>query len=600
MSSTTVQPKAPRRTKRNKGSVDTLPSGALRVRVYAGTDKLTGRPNYLQETVPVGPDAERNADQVLRRLLTSVDEKRHPKTKATINQLLDEHFDHHDVARSTKIRLLRLAKTHIRPIIGTQQAEAMDAERWDRYYAELRRCRDHCTNPNFTQHRTARRHTCDARCQPHQCKGLGDWTIRKTHSLLSGAYKRAKRWEWVSANFNDLAEAPAAPAPDPEPPSPDEAALLLNAAWKDIFFGTLVWTAFTTSPRRAEICGFRWKDFDRKRKVLAVRRNVIQDGKDMWVKLPKTSHRRNIALDDESVAVLVDYYEYCVTEAVKVGLTITDESYIFSLSPDGSTPYKPETLTQRYNRLADRLGINTTIRRVRHYSATELIIAGVDIRTVAGRLGHSGGGTTTLKVYAAWVSEADQRASKVLMEHVPLRPAGPQSPIERAKTDPQAPYEVIAAEIRRQIISGEFADGAPAPTVKAISASHSASTGTAHRALGLLRTWGLVSETSRGIRAKVTHTAESDGAEMDVPTQTHSKPIKKVDSLSLLDLRLLKDGATLFSFSTAADPTNPAHLQRLLNRAAKRQGILPCDLADLELEVRRSGDPTLLTTFLAC
>jgi site-specific recombinase XerD len=41
-----------------------------------------------------------------------------------------------------------------------------------------------------------------------------------------------------------------------------------------------------------------------------------------------------------------------------------------------------------------------------HYSATELITAGVDIRTVAGRLSHDGGGTTTLKVYAASVTAA--------------------------------------------------------------------------------------------------------------------------------------------------------------------------------------------------
>ena len=39
----------------------------------------------------------------------------------------------------------------------------------------------------------------------------------------------------------------------------------------------------------------------------------------------------------------------------------------------------------------------------------------VDVRTVAGRLGHGGGGTTTLRVYAAWVSEADQRASTGLL-----------------------------------------------------------------------------------------------------------------------------------------------------------------------------------------
>ncbi|WP_344869404.1 hypothetical protein [Amycolatopsis ultiminotia] len=108
-------------------------------------------------------------------------------------------------------------------------------------------------------------------------------------------------------------------------------------------------------------------------------------------------------------------------------------SFTFSLQPGGSEPYKPKTLTQQYNRLADRLGINTTIRRVRHYSATEPIGAGVDIRTAAGRLGHSAGGTTTFKIYAAWVTEADQRAAKILLEHIPPRPA------ERAKDAPTAP-----------------------------------------------------------------------------------------------------------------------------------------------------------------
>jgi len=48
------------------------------------------------------------------------------------------------------------------------------------------------------------------------------------------------------------------------------------------------------------------------------------------------------------------------------------------------------------------LGINTHLHALRHYAATELVTSGVDVRTVAGRLGHGGGGTTTLRVYAAW------------------------------------------------------------------------------------------------------------------------------------------------------------------------------------------------------
>jgi len=69
--------------------------------------------------------------------------------------------------------------------------------------------------------------------------------------------------------------------------------------------------------------------------------------------------------------------------------------------------------------MANRLGIDTHIHAMRHYSATELIAAGVDVRTVAGRLGHGGGGATTLRVYTAWLSESDQRAAVALGRRLP-------------------------------------------------------------------------------------------------------------------------------------------------------------------------------------
>jgi integrase len=83
----------------------------------------------------------------------------------------------------------------------------------------------------------------------------------------------------------------------------------------------------------------------------------------------------------------------------------------------------PDSVTQRYDRMVTRLGIDTTLHKLRHYSATELIAAGVDPRTVAGRLGHGGGGTTTLKTYTAWVAEADQRAASTFSARMPPRPA---------------------------------------------------------------------------------------------------------------------------------------------------------------------------------
>ncbi|WP_279389646.1 tyrosine-type recombinase/integrase [Pseudonocardia endophytica] len=83
-------------------------------------------------------------------------------------------------------------------------------------------------------------------------------------------------------------------------------------------------------------------------------------------------------------------------------MTFAPDGFVFSPAPDGRTPYAPRAISQRYRRLAVRLKLRSTrLHSLRHYSATELVAAGVDIRTVAGRLGHGSGGATTLRVYAA-------------------------------------------------------------------------------------------------------------------------------------------------------------------------------------------------------
>src|SRR5205807_4296036 len=102
------------------------------------------------------------------------------------------------------------------------------------------------------------------------------------------------------------------------------------------------------------------------------------------------------------------------------------------------------------------------IHQLRHYSATELIAAGVDVRTVAGRLGHGGGGATTLRVYSAWIAEADQRAAGNLTGRMPSPPiiidtAG----VATSTREPEAanPYQQIAADLRSAIACGALRIG---------------------------------------------------------------------------------------------------------------------------------------------
>ena len=82
---------------RQRGSIRSLPSGSLQVRVFAGTDPVSKKDLYLTEVVPPGPRQAREAEQARTRLLNQVDEKRNPKTRATVDQLIAKYFPVLDV-----------------------------------------------------------------------------------------------------------------------------------------------------------------------------------------------------------------------------------------------------------------------------------------------------------------------------------------------------------------------------------------------------------------------------------------------------------------------------------------------------------------------
>ncbi|MGH3864697.1 MAG: tyrosine-type recombinase/integrase [Pseudonocardiaceae bacterium] len=521
--------------RRQRGSIDELLSGALRVRVYAGVDPVTGRRHDLIEIIPAGPGAERRAEEARVRLLAEIQERRNPRTSATVDQLLDKYLALHNGGKTTLNTYRLYADKHVRPFVGHVKVSALEADVVDSLYAELRRCREHCNGRPFVEHHTQGEHDCNQRCGPHQCRPLADATIRQIHFLLSGAYNRAVKWRWVSRNPISQADPPASPSPDPEPPSPEEAAQLLREAWKDPDWGALVWLAMTTGARRGELCALRWKHVDLVNGMLTLRRSIAQNGTATEEKDTKTHQRRHVTLDPETVSVLTDHWSLSKGRAVELDVALGQEAFVFSNTPDSSTHLVPSSVTQRYRRMAERAGIDTHLHNLRHYSATELIAAGVDVRTVAGRLGHSGGGTTTLRVYAAWVAEADQRAAVGLASRLPSRPAPELDGVERVLAGPRSPYERIAVDLRSAILDGRYAGGEPLPTIKQLTETYQVATGTAHRAVSLLAAWELVN-VSRGQRA-IVRVSEPLAAESVQPHTSSENAATTVPQLWAITLR---------------------------------------------------------------
>jgi integrase len=463
------------------------------VRVYAGIDPVSKKKHFLVETVPAGPSAARDAERARTRLLNQVDERRNPRTKATVKQLLDRWLEVVELETTTRNSVVGRLNRNVRPVLGPVSVSRLDAETLESFYAQLRRCRERCGGGRQTG---------------HTCRPLAPATVRLIHANLSAALSSAVRWRWLAVNPAAQAAKPTVPKSDPQPPSGHEAARIVVEAWKDPDWGMLVWLAMVTGARRGELCALRWDRVDFTTGVLQIRTSIAQQGATTWEKDTKTHQQRRITLDPQTLALLTAYHARRVELAAAVNVDLPSDARIFSPVPDGSVWVKPDTVGQRYTRMCARLGWDMHLHQLRHYSATELIAAGVDVRTVAGRLGHSGGGTTTLKVYSAWRSEADQRAASSLGTRMPALPIeiDPATPLTDPSLDASEDASLhrrITADLRGAIACGALQPGDLLPTLMDIARRYDVATSTVHRAFATLKDAGLI-EVRRGKRAVIT------------------------------------------------------------------------------------------------
>jgi integrase len=93
---------------------------------------------------------------------------------------------------------------------------------------------------------------------------------------------------------------------------------------------------------------------------------------------------------------------------------LADDGFVFSADVGGREPWYPDLLSRRLRSACRHVGLEgVRLHDLRHYVATRLLSAGVDVRTVAGRLGHRNA-VTTLNVYSHFVPQADREAAEIL------------------------------------------------------------------------------------------------------------------------------------------------------------------------------------------
>jgi integrase len=102
------------------------------------------------------------------------------------------------------------------------------------------------------------------------------------------------------------------------------------------------------------------------------------------------------------------------SRAAACGAELADMAHVFSRDPDGDRPWAPNDVTKAFIRVRTQAGLDSVrLHDLRHFAATRMLVAGVPVRTVSGRLGHANA-ATTLGVYAHFIEASDRDAATKL------------------------------------------------------------------------------------------------------------------------------------------------------------------------------------------
>jgi integrase len=398
---------------------------------YTGRDPLTGKKRQKTGTARTRAEARQLEARLIREAGTG---QHRAAGNKTVAELLDAWREWRprkgEIAERTMLGYASLIEHKIIPALGELRLSRVDTATIDRFLAQLSergtRCK-HCQHLVRIGQAPLRAVTAigldpgcaSASIRPTACAGC-PWPPTPSVTckrVLAGAFKQAPVWGWIDHDPMALVTRPAVKRVDVRPPQVAQAEQLIDTAMaQDPELGLFLVLAVVLGDRRSEVCRLRWSHIDLDRgEVLVGGKITSLPGELRDEEWTKTRSKRRVAIGPSVVELLRARRVEQAKQALASGVSLSPDAYVFSHETDGSKPIRPDGVTQRFTALARRLGVECRLHDLRHFLVTQLIAAGVDVRTVSGRVGHRDGGRTTLGTYAHF-QEAQDRVAAELME----------------------------------------------------------------------------------------------------------------------------------------------------------------------------------------
>ena len=246
-------------------------------------------------------------------------------------------------------------------------------------------------------------------------KPLAPKTIRHNLSFISDVFSYAVKMGVVSENPCTKVTIPKGEVKEKQIYSQEELEVLLNKLIDEptkyrAFFYLISYTGL----RRSEMLGLEWKDIDFEHNVISVRRTSNYTAeRGTYTDTTKTKRsQRSLKISPFIMNILKQLKEEQDEEALRLGSKWVDTDRLFvkwnGEEMNNQTPYGWLKEFCEKNDLPF-YGLHS----FRHFAASALISAGLDVTTVSGALGHSNY-VTTLNVYCHQFQNAQARVAEAM------------------------------------------------------------------------------------------------------------------------------------------------------------------------------------------
>lgn len=246
-------------------------------------------------------------------------------------------------------------------------------------------------------------------------KPLAPKTIRHNLSFISDVFSYAVRMDLVADNPCRKVTIPKGEVKEKPIYSQEEMAQLLTAISGEptkyrAFFFLIAYSGF----RRSEMLGLEWKDVDFEHNIISVKRTSnYTSERGIYTDTTKTKRsKRVLKISPYIMDILKELKAEQDEEALRLGDKWVDTDRLFvkwnGEPMNNQTPYGWLKEFCEKNELPF-YGIHS----FRHFAASALISAGLDVTTVSGALGHCNSGTT-LNVYSHMFQNAQARVAQAM------------------------------------------------------------------------------------------------------------------------------------------------------------------------------------------